>query len=869
MIGRTISHYKVVDKLGEGGMGAVYKAEDTTLHRLVALKTLSGHLTEDEEAKERFVREAQSASSLNHPNITTIYEFLEEDDTRFICMEYIEGKTIRDMVESGSVSVRKAIDIIIQAAEALDAAHGKGILHRDVKSANIMVNMEGRVKVMDFGLAHLEERSQLTRTGTTLGTLSYSSPEQISGRTVDRRSEVFSLGIVFYELLTGQLPFKASNEAEILFAIINNEPTKVSKLRDDVPELVEVVVSKMLEKDSELRYQTCADVVHDLQGIRKEMETSTVGITGVLERDQGNRKKILIKRVVAGVVVVAVVAGGVMLFSGGGPDLDPNQVVVAPFRNQTGNAELDFLGDTATWIINRGIERIATVNPIPAEDAIRAWDYIQDHDESRKTALIPTEILANTFSSGIVISGRYQLEGESIQFSAEIRDVEKGTTRDIIGPESAPIDSPMIGIEHLAQRIMGHFASADDDRVIIDSSPSVEAWQAFDRGITLYLESDASRSGQAIDALYRASQLDPTFAPSLIYAGLCLHNDTRTGRANRQSDLDSVVSVLRNRRGQLSEYESCWLDYLSAVSPVEPDYREDQYEAMRRAAALAPRSKAVFNYGLSAYRTNRLRESAAAYESLDPENPIMRFYSFLSWKCETYHLLGEHRKELSAARQGKELFPDAMRGWMYSYHEVFALAALGRIKDLMVAIDDYQPIAPTDRRTPADLMRIAARELEVHGHSREVARGLRERAVRWFIEEQRGEKNLYQQSFAQVLHESERWEEARTIYEELAVESPANVTFQGYLGTLAARRGDQQEARRISDWLEESDSPTRAVRTFWQACISVQHGNKGEAVELLQDAFRWGLSYLYPHGDMDIEPLLEYPPYQELIRPKR
>jgi len=284
MIGKTIRQYQVIDKIGEGGMGAVYKAEDSTLNRLVALKTLSGHLTEDAEAQERFIREAQSASSLNHPNITTVHEFIEDEDTRLICMEYVEGKTIRDMVESGIVSVRKAIDIIIQAAEALEAAHNKGILHRDVKSANIMVNMEGRVKVMDFGLAQLAGTSQLTRTGTTMGTLSYSSPEQISGRSVDRRSELFSLGVVFYELLTGQLPFKATNEAEVLFSIINNEPPQLTSLREDIPEQVEAVVSKMLEKDAALRYQTCGDFIDELKSFRKGMETSTVNLTQPLKR---------------------------------------------------------------------------------------------------------------------------------------------------------------------------------------------------------------------------------------------------------------------------------------------------------------------------------------------------------------------------------------------------------------------------------------------------------------------------------------------------------------------------------------------------------------------------------------------------------
>ncbi|MFC1540279.1 protein kinase [Gemmatimonadota bacterium] len=331
MIGKTIGQYQVIDKIGEGGMGTVFKAEDTTLHRLVALKTLSGHLTEDEEARERFTREAQSASSLNHPNITTVYEFLEDEDTRLICMEYVEGKTIRDMVESGVVSVRKAIDIIIQAAEALDAAHNKGILHRDVKSANIMVNMEGRVKVMDFGLAHLEEKSQLTRTGTTMGTLSYSSPEQISGRTVDRRSEIFSLGAVFYELLTGQLPFKASNEAEILFAIINNEPPRVSKLRDDVPELVEAVVSRMLEKDVDLRYPNCAELIDDLKAVQGEFETSTVSISTQISRrvEAGSRRT----RIWGGIAAVAAVAGIILvgIFSAG--DGGVPRIAVMPFED--------------------------------------------------------------------------------------------------------------------------------------------------------------------------------------------------------------------------------------------------------------------------------------------------------------------------------------------------------------------------------------------------------------------------------------------------------------------------------------------------------------------------------------------------------
>jgi tetratricopeptide (TPR) repeat protein/predicted Ser/Thr protein kinase len=305
MIGRTLSHYRIIDKLGEGGMGTVWKAEDTTLRRLVAIKALSSQLAENREARERFIREAQAASALNHASITTVHELLEDNGEQFIVMEYVEGKTIRDIIESGHVSIRKAIDIIQQAAEALDTAHTKGILHRDIKSSNIMVSMEGRVKVMDFGLAHLEERSQLTRTGTTMGTLAYSSPEQLTGRDIDKRSEIWSLGVVFYELLTGQLPFKSPSEGELVFAIINNEQDKPSKIRDDVPESVCAVINRMLLKQPELRYQNCGELISDLNAIRGELETTTVTISPVYDSTQVRARRRTIVSVAAGAVAIA------------------------------------------------------------------------------------------------------------------------------------------------------------------------------------------------------------------------------------------------------------------------------------------------------------------------------------------------------------------------------------------------------------------------------------------------------------------------------------------------------------------------------------------------------------------------------------
>jgi len=216
MIGKTISHYKILEKLGEGGMGVVYKAQDTKLDRIVALKFLPKHLLCDQEAKIRFEHEAKAASALDHPNIATIYEIDEVEGECFISMAYIEGKSIKDLLNEKTLSLKGVLDIAIQIAEGLNAAHKKGIVHRDIKSDNLMLTNEGLIKIMDFGLAKLRGVSRLTKTGSTVGTLGYMSPEQVQGMGADQRSDIFSFGVVLYEMITGQLPFKGEHEAAIM-----------------------------------------------------------------------------------------------------------------------------------------------------------------------------------------------------------------------------------------------------------------------------------------------------------------------------------------------------------------------------------------------------------------------------------------------------------------------------------------------------------------------------------------------------------------------------------------------------------------------------------------------------------------------------
>jgi TolB-like protein/tRNA A-37 threonylcarbamoyl transferase component Bud32 len=275
MIGLTISHYRILEKLGQGGMGVVYKAEDTTLKRVVALKFLPSELTRDADAKARFNREAQAAAALNHPNICTIYEVGEHDGQSFIAMELVEGQSLKDRIDRGPLPIDDAISLAIQTGEGLGEAHEKGIVHRDIKPGNIMLAARGQAKILDFGLARLGAHTKLTKADTTLGTVAYMSPEQASGRDVDRRTDIWSLGVVLYEMITGLLPFKGEYEQALIYQIMNDAPEPITSLRTGVPMELERIATKCLEKKLDERYQTAADLVADLRRLQRTLGAGT------------------------------------------------------------------------------------------------------------------------------------------------------------------------------------------------------------------------------------------------------------------------------------------------------------------------------------------------------------------------------------------------------------------------------------------------------------------------------------------------------------------------------------------------------------------------------------------------------------------
>lgn len=329
MVGQTISHYKILEKLGVGGMGVVYKAEDTKLKRTVALKFLPPVFSFDQEAKKRFINEAQTASSLQHHNICNIHDIDETKDGQiFICMDCYEGETLKKKIERGQIKTDEAIDIIVQVAAGLQKAHEKGIIHRDIKPANIFITNDGVVKILDFGLAKLSGQTMMTKMGETVGTIAYMSPEQTRGELVDNRTDIWSLGVVLYEMLTRNLPFKGDYDSAMIYSILNSNPEPITGLRDDIPIELEQIVNKCLDKDKEYRYQRMDDLLIDLRRLKRESSGTSITKSSIKKSTVKTKPQKKYLWVGSGaLVIVAIVCAIIFWLFNSGIRLNPNRTM--------------------------------------------------------------------------------------------------------------------------------------------------------------------------------------------------------------------------------------------------------------------------------------------------------------------------------------------------------------------------------------------------------------------------------------------------------------------------------------------------------------------------------------------------------------